>query len=161
MLMLADDFRKKTAAWITGGTAGVAGPLYKFRPGWEMWHRVEITAREKRFVAAIDWVKVQDLELGDQLGRGAIGFPDMRYAYAVRKVEVKDLGSPTKYVTLGIGKAWVRVRGKTVKVWVDGEPAAEFDGLRDKAMQAGQIGLQIHLEDASVEFRDIRVRALV
>lgn len=54
----------------------------------------------------------------------------------------------------------VRVEGAKCTVWVDGEPAAEYDGLPDELRKPGRIGLQIHLDGASVEFRDLRVRVL-
>ena len=52
----------------------------------------------------------------------------------------------------------IRVEGGPV--WLDGETAAEFDGLPDELRKPGRIGLQIHMEDTSVEFRDLRVRPL-
>jgi hypothetical protein len=54
----------------------------------------------------------------------------------------------------------VRVQGPRVQVWVDGEPAAETAQLPAGLDAPGRIGFQIHLEDTSVEFRDIRVRPL-
>lgn len=54
----------------------------------------------------------------------------------------------------------VRVEGAKCSVWVDGEPAAEYDGLPAELRKPGRIGLQIHMEDTSVEFRDLRVRVL-
>lgn len=52
----------------------------------------------------------------------------------------------------------IRVEGSRCTVRLDGELVAETDAvpIRD----AGQIGLQIHSDDASVEFRDLRVESL-
>jgi hypothetical protein len=54
----------------------------------------------------------------------------------------------------------VRVAGAKCTVWIDGEPAAEYDGLAEELRKPGRIGLQIHMEDTRVEFRDLRVRVL-
>jgi len=43
-------------------------------------------------------------------------------------------------------------------VWLDGEPVSETNEL--PIAEEGQIGLQIHMDNASVEFRDLRVRPL-
>ncbi|MBA3974054.1 MAG: hypothetical protein C0504_07540 [Candidatus Solibacter sp.] len=48
-----------------------------------------------------------------------------------------------------------------VEVWIDGAPAAEFDQLPKALLEAGRIGLQFRSDKATVEFRDIRVRAIV
>ena len=52
----------------------------------------------------------------------------------------------------------VRVEGARCMVRLDGETVAETDAL--PVLAPGRIGLQIHKENASVEFRDIRVRPL-
>ena len=54
----------------------------------------------------------------------------------------------------------IRVVGSACRVWIDGLEMAASDSLPKAALAEGQIGLQIHLEDSSVEFRDIRVRAI-
>jgi hypothetical protein len=54
----------------------------------------------------------------------------------------------------------VRVTGSRCVVRLDGETVAQYDGLSGEDLKPGRIGLQIHLEDASVEFRDVRVRPL-
>ena len=54
----------------------------------------------------------------------------------------------------------IRVEGSKCTVRLDGETVAEFDKLSGRDLQPGRIGLQIHLENASVEFRDLRVRPL-
>jgi hypothetical protein len=54
----------------------------------------------------------------------------------------------------------VRVMGSRCVVRLDGETVAEYDKLSGADLEPGRIGLQIHLEDASVEFRDLRVRRL-
>ena len=54
----------------------------------------------------------------------------------------------------------VRVEGTQCEVRVDGSRAASFDALAGADLQPGRIGLQIHMDNASVEFRDVRVRTL-
>lgn len=52
----------------------------------------------------------------------------------------------------------VLVRNRLCRVRVNGDVVAETERLPEA--QTGQIGLQIHLENASVEFRDLRVRPM-
>lgn len=52
----------------------------------------------------------------------------------------------------------VLAEGPRCVVWLNGEKVAETDRLKGDQLEAGRIGLQIHKDDASVEFRDIRVR---
>jgi hypothetical protein len=52
----------------------------------------------------------------------------------------------------------VVVQGSKCISRIDGETVAETDALPADVLKPGKIGLQIHMEDASVEFRDIRVR---
>ncbi len=54
----------------------------------------------------------------------------------------------------------VRVVGSRCLVRIDGVTVAQFDRLSGADLNQGQIGLQIHMENASVEFRDLRVRRL-
>ncbi len=54
----------------------------------------------------------------------------------------------------------IRVQGATCLVRIDGVTVAEYDGLKGPDLAPGRIGLQIHMENASVEFRDLRVRPL-
>ena len=54
----------------------------------------------------------------------------------------------------------IRVEGATCVVRLNGETVSRFDKLPAEVLGPGQIGLQIHMEDASVEFRDLRVRVL-
>jgi hypothetical protein len=54
----------------------------------------------------------------------------------------------------------IRVEGKRCRVWLDGELAAEYENLPPEYLHAGRIGLQIHKEDSSVDFRDLHVRPL-
>ena len=54
----------------------------------------------------------------------------------------------------------IRVEGSRCAVRLDGETVAEYDKLSGRDLQPGRIGLQIHMENASVEFRDLRVRPL-
>jgi hypothetical protein len=53
----------------------------------------------------------------------------------------------------------IRVEGALCRVWIDGVAAASGP-VPQTALPEGQIGFQIHLEDSSVEFRDMRVRSL-
>ncbi len=50
----------------------------------------------------------------------------------------------------------VRVQGRRVEVWVDGQAVAEVDELPGGFPEEGRVGLQIHLEDTRVEWRDLR-----
>jgi hypothetical protein len=52
----------------------------------------------------------------------------------------------------------IRVRGRHCRVRVNGDTVAETGKL--PPARSGRIGLQIHLDNASVEFRDLRVRPL-
>lgn len=54
----------------------------------------------------------------------------------------------------------VRVRGQRIQVWIDGQPVAESNQLPKELLAPGRIGLQIHSDRASIEFRDLRVRPL-
>jgi hypothetical protein len=73
-------------------------------------------------------------------------------------------GRQRSHVTADYEDRWflmqIRVEGARCRVWLDGETAAEFDGLQEELRKPGRIGLQIHMEDTSVEFRDLRVRPL-
>ncbi|HBY63794.1 MAG TPA: hypothetical protein DEH78_28550, partial [Solibacterales bacterium] len=54
----------------------------------------------------------------------------------------------------------IRVEGARCAVRLDGETVAEYHRLSGDALKPGRIGLQIHREDAAVEFKDIRIRPL-
>lgn len=54
----------------------------------------------------------------------------------------------------------VRVEGRQVRVWVDGEPVCETDNLPEEHAGPGRVGFQIHMDKTSVEFRDVWVRPL-
>jgi hypothetical protein len=54
----------------------------------------------------------------------------------------------------------IRVQGARCAVRIDGELVAEYASLQGPDLEAGQVGLQIHMDNASVEFRDVRVREL-
>lgn len=54
----------------------------------------------------------------------------------------------------------IRVEGRRCFVRLDGEAVADYGALAGRDLEPGRIGLQIHLENASVEFRDVRVRPL-
>ena len=265
-IILAHDFHNETTPYITGAIAGAKSPLHTFPPSFEVWHTVEIQARGSRLKVVIDGITTQDLDLAadplleHRLRRGVIGFPDMGYAYSLRKIEIEDFGSPTRFVPLtgiaqwgkrGDSGEWqehgdtieganghsilyapqefgnfelttavrshnrvnsgiflrgqptgpnrgfevqiystvdsvyptgsiygrsrstlqaeleerwfllqIRVVGGTCRVWVDGEAVAAFDALPREVLAPGRVGLQIHLENASVEFRDLRIRPL-
>lgn len=51
----------------------------------------------------------------------------------------------------------IDVRGQRCTVRIDGDTVAQTDTLPGAALDAGQIGLQIHSDQASVEFDDLRV----
>jgi hypothetical protein len=51
------------------------------------------------------------------------------------------------------------VIGRTCKVWVDGVEVANTSDL-PADLEAGQIGLQIHMENTQVEWRQIRALKL-
>lgn len=54
----------------------------------------------------------------------------------------------------------IRVQRSQCLVRLDGETVAEYDQLSERHLQPGRIGLQIHLDNASVEFRNLVVRPL-
>jgi len=68
------------------------------------------------------------------------------------------------HVTADYEEQWfllqVLVRGSSCLVRIDGETVAQSDRLPANVPRSGQIGLQIHKENSSVEFRDLRVRPL-
>lgn len=53
----------------------------------------------------------------------------------------------------------VLVRGRRCQVWVDGVAVAETDALPE-GLNDGQIGLQIHMEKTSVEWKNLRALRL-
>lgn len=54
----------------------------------------------------------------------------------------------------------VTLQGRRCRVRIDGRTVAETEELPEKTDVAGQIGLQIHSVDSSVDFRDLRVYPL-
>jgi hypothetical protein len=272
-LVLTHDFHNESTPHTTGAILAVRRPEWKMPEAetWGRWRRVEIELRGSRLKASIDGHTVQDLDtatvpaLAHRLRRGHIGFPDMGYGYAVRNIEVTDLGRPSNLVSLLPGpslEGWARrgdsgqwrvagggviegsnghsilyapgefadfeftaavrtharvnggvflrgdpagprrgfeiqvyspvdsvyptgsvygrarsriaadlegqwfllqvqVRGASTEVWIDGQPAAESAELPKELLAPGRIGLQIHSDRASIEFRDIRVRPIV
>ena len=54
----------------------------------------------------------------------------------------------------------ITLQGNRCRVRIDGHTVAETDQLSDKLDVPGQIGLQIHSVDSSVDFRDLRVYPL-
>lgn len=261
-IVLAHDFHKQLSKHVTGAIAGVLIPRAQQAVSFDAWHRVVVLLEGDRLRVEIDGVEVQDVDFsahGDlkyRLRRGFIGFPDLGHAYEIRKIAIRDLGAPTKFVNLdgwklrGAGnwsfadggvvrgsnghgvlfaqqrfrdfeftglvrshnhvnagvffrgspdeaksrgfevqvyspveavyptgsvysidrsrsrvefeERWflmqVRVEGSRCRVWLDGEPVSETNEL--PIVEEGQIGLQIHMDNASVEFRDLRVRVL-
>jgi hypothetical protein len=105
-LVLAHDFHNETTPYITGAIMGVLPPGHTFPASFERWHKVEIELTMGAFKASIDGIVVQDVKmdavpsLRHRLRFGVIGFPDMGYAYALRNLELEDLGRPTKFVEL-------------------------------------------------------------
>lgn len=105
-LVLAHDFHNEITPWVTGAVMGVRAPEREIKETWGNWKHVEIELIGDRFKASIDGVAVQQLslsavpELRGRLKRGFIMFPDMGYAYALRNLQVEELGAPTRYVEL-------------------------------------------------------------
>jgi hypothetical protein len=54
----------------------------------------------------------------------------------------------------------VRLTGSRIVVRVNGETVATYEGLTGRDLQPGRIGLQMHMDDTSIEYRDLRVRRL-
>ncbi len=54
----------------------------------------------------------------------------------------------------------ILLQGSHCLVRIDGQTVAETDHLPESAIKAGHIGLQIHQEDCSIEYRDVRLREL-
>lgn len=262
-VFLGHDFHNKNGEYVSGAVAGLRAPARLLAPSWGQWRKCEISLIGPRLQVTIDGELLQDFDLpAHRLRRGFIGFPDMGYAWAVRNLEIEDLGSPTKFADLlatpldswdkrGDSGEWsltggvlrganghsivyappvfsdfeltacvrthdrvnsgiflrglsapsvrgfevqiyspvdavfptgsiynlqrsrisadlenrwfllqVRVQGSRAQIWIDGEPAAETGALPGNVLAPGRIGFQIHLEDSSVEFRDVRVRPL-
>ncbi|MDZ4796689.1 MAG: DUF1080 domain-containing protein [Bryobacteraceae bacterium] len=269
-ITLAHDFHNDHTPWVTGAIHGVRKPAVRMPVDFEKWHSVGITLDGNHLRVRIDETVVQDVqldsdaELRHRLRRGFIGFPDLGYAYSVRGVEIEELPSIHKYISLLDGaslQGWelrnegswsvresaivganghgilyappvltdfeftalvrssnrvnagvflrgspdlkqhrgfevqiysppdavfptgsiygkkrsnssadyeerwflmqIRVEGARCAVRLDGVTVAEFDGLTGPDLKPGRIGLQIHMENASVAFRDLRVRPLV
>lgn len=118
-LMLAHDFHGAVSAWVTGAVAGVRPPAHAVPAGYGEWRRVEIELRGAALKATVDGIVVQDLdlesvpELRHRLRRGYIGFPDMGHAFAVRNVELEELGPAAPYTDLlrGTLEGWTRTGG--------------------------------------------------
>jgi hypothetical protein len=263
-VFLGHDFHNKNGEYVSGAVLGLRAPARLLPPSWGQWRRCEISLLGSRLQVSIDGVLLQDFDVpAHRLRRGHIGFADMGYAWAVRHLEIEDLGAPTKFTSLlpaaslegwekrGESGEWslhdgvlrganghsilyappvfadfeltacvrahhrvnsglflrglsapnqrgfeiqiyspvdavyptgsiynhqrsrvsaeledrwfllqVRVEGQRVQVWLDGEPAAETVSLPAEYAAPGRVGFQIHLEDTSVEFRDVRVRPL-
>ena len=268
-IFLAHDFHENLSPYVTGAVAGVLPPTRRLPTSFDAWHSVDLTLDGDHLLSAIDGVIVQDIhmtehaELRYRLRRGFIGFPDLGHRYAVRKVNLEDLGGREKYAELfdgasisnwGLrgGGSWsvregsitganghgilyaapvfrnfeltllvrsrnrvnagvflrgspnlkeyrgfevqiysprdsvyptgsvygkqrarisadyeerwflmqIRLEGSRCLVRLDGETVADYDSLTGRDLEPGRIGLQVHLENASVEFRDVRVRPL-
>jgi 3-keto-disaccharide hydrolase len=54
----------------------------------------------------------------------------------------------------------VIVKGRSCSVRLDGRTVAETDALAEAVPGKGRIGLQMHMDTASVEWRDLRIRPL-
>ncbi|MBI5282387.1 MAG: DUF1080 domain-containing protein [Candidatus Solibacter usitatus] len=117
-LVLAHDYHRdlnaQTRRWITGALMDAVEPKTLLPASYDQWHKVEIDLRGTALKASIDGTVVQDLDLssvpglGHRLRRGVIGFPDMGYGYALRNLELDDLGAPTKFVELTTIAGWGR-----------------------------------------------------
>ena len=97
-IYLAHDFHPNTPLYATGAIAGARPPKQKLPVSFGAWHAVEITLAGDHLLAVIDGITVQDVrleadaELRQRLRRGFIGFPDYGHAYALRNIEIEDLG---------------------------------------------------------------------
>ncbi len=114
-IVLAHDYHKVVDKYVTGAIAGAEPPRSALPASFGQWHKAEIVLDGDRLRATFDGVVVQDLdiaghpELRYRLKRGYIGFQDLGYAYSLRNVQLEDLGSRLKYVTLFDGgplKGW-------------------------------------------------------
>lgn len=54
----------------------------------------------------------------------------------------------------------IRLRGQKCEVWIDGDPVASTDRLPSGTPVLGQVGLQIHSDQAWVEFDHVRMLVL-
>jgi hypothetical protein len=73
-------------------------------------------------------------------------------------------GKKRSNITADYEERWflmqIRVQGSRCIVRIDGTTVAEYDALSGPDLQEGGVGLQVHMDNASVEFRDVRVRPL-
>lgn len=108
-IMLAHDFHRKPSAWVTGAVAGALEPVRWPGESWGKWHTVIVDLRGAQLEVRIDGLVVQraNLDAGPataaRLRRGFIGFADQGYGWEVRRIEIEDLGRPTKLVDLLAG----------------------------------------------------------
>ncbi len=116
-IMLAHDFHDKPSAWTTGALAGALEPVKWLGPSWGVWHRAVIRLTGTELRVAIDGTVVQQSDLAAspstaaRLRKGFIGFADQGYGWAVRKISIADLGSPSKIEDLlgrGSLEGWER-----------------------------------------------------
>jgi hypothetical protein len=76
---------------------------------WGVWHKAAIQLSGSRLEVRIDGVEVQRADLdavpatAARLRRGFIGFADQGYAWEVRRIEIEELGNPTRIVDLLAG----------------------------------------------------------
>lgn len=103
-VQLAHDFHNKSSRHVTGAIAGVQAPVKLLAPSFDVWHRAEILARGDTVTVKIDGEVVNEATVTDRHATGSIGFLDLGHAYAVRGLEVDDLGSPRTYTELFNGR---------------------------------------------------------
>lgn len=121
---LAHDFHREPSSYLTGGIMGALEPRPPRPESWGAWHAARIELDGERLRVSIDGVLVQDVdmaghaELKHRLKRGYIGFPDMGYAYQVRKVRLEKLPDRLKFLNLFDGRTLAGWELKNGGHWV-------------------------------------------
>ena len=123
----------------------LAGMVFQARHGVADWEKVELQPFEVDVELVLD---VQPAGLDYDLAKTV----DYGSVYAITRSRSR----------VEFEERWflmqIRVEGSKCRVWLDGELVSETDIL--EMLAEGHIGLQIHMDNASVEFRDLRVRNL-
>lgn len=261
-VQLAHDFHGKSSRHVTGAIVGVREPARFLGPSFDVWHKAEIAVAGELVTVRIDGELVNDVTVPGRHAAGLVGFLDLGHGYAVRGIQIEDLGGAGVYAplfngrdvkdwTLRDGGSWavangsivgenghgiyyapdefsdfellavvkseghvnagiflrgsadkkqhrgfevqinsvpdgvyptgsiygqtraelvedhdgrwallrIRVERGTVTTWVDGRMAAQ-GALPPGVPAAGRVGLQIHLDNARIECRELRIRQL-
>jgi hypothetical protein len=103
-VQLAHDFHGKTSKHVTGAIAGVQAPSRFLPPSFDVWHKAEILLQGEQVTVRIDGEVVNTATVPGRHAAGHIGFLDLGHGYAVRGIEIEDLGGAAPYRPLFNGR---------------------------------------------------------